>query len=171
MGGAFVYYSIAYHLPSNLFPIFGSLFKRLRVFFARRIMDSCGSNVSVGRRAYWGINRLCIGDGSSIGADFHLQNCSLIIGRYVMMAAKIRIIGSGHLYDRTDIPMCNQGIAPKSVLVIDDDVWIGDSVIILGKCSHIGHGAIIGAGSVITKNVPAYAVVGGNPAKIIKYRK
>lgn len=52
---------------------------------------------------------------------------------------------------------------------IEDDVWIGANVIILGGV-HIGRGAVIGAGSVVTKDVPSYAVVTGVPAKIIKYR-
>lgn len=171
MGGVICYYLIAYHLPSNLFPILGVLFKKIRAYLASLMMEESGSDINIGRCAYWGINSLSIGDHSSIGDDFHLQNCSLKMGRYVMMAAKVRVIGSGHLYKRTDIPMCSQGIAPKSNLIIEDDVWIGDSVMILGKCSYIGRGAIIGAGSVVTKNVPPYAVVAGNPAKIIKRRK
>ena len=54
---------------------------------------------------------------------------------------------------------------------ISDDVWIGNSVIILGNVKRIGTGAIIGAGAVVTKPVPDYAVVAGNPARVIKYRK
>lgn len=54
--------------------------------------------------------------------------------------------------------------------MIEDDVWIGAKVIIT-KEKHIGSHSIIGAGAVVTKDVPEYAVVGGNPAKIIKMRK
>ena len=59
--------------------------------------------------------------------------------------------------------------APKEPVYIGDDVWIGARVIILpGR--KIGEGVIIGAGAVVTKDVPDYAVVGGNPAKVIKFR-
>ncbi len=58
----------------------------------------------------------------------------------------------------------------RSKLTIGNDVWIGYGSIILSKCTSIGNGAIIGAGSVVTKNVPPYAIVAGNPAKILRYR-
>ena len=54
-------------------------------------------------------------------------------------------------------------------LVIENDVWIGSNVLLLGGI-RIGNGAVIAAGSVVTKDVPPYAIVGGNPAKIIRYR-
>ena len=57
----------------------------------------------------------------------------------------------------------------KGDIIIDDDVWIGENAIILSGV-HIGQGAVVAAGAVVTKDVPPYAVVGGVPAKIIKYR-
>ncbi|MEY8198191.1 MAG: hypothetical protein RPS47_03005 [Colwellia sp.] len=59
---------------------------------------------------------------------------------------------------------------PFSKLVIEDDVWIGDGVIITPSVSCIGRGAVVGAGAIVTKDVPRYAVVCGNPAVVIKYR-
>ena len=59
---------------------------------------------------------------------------------------------------------------PSPPLEIGNDVWIGNRAIILGKVRSIGNGAVIGAGAIVTKDVPAYAVVGGNPARILKYR-
>ncbi len=55
-------------------------------------------------------------------------------------------------------------------MVIENDVWVGHGAIILPAVTRIENGSIIGAGSVVTKNVPPYAVVAGNPATIIKYR-
>jgi serine acetyltransferase len=57
----------------------------------------------------------------------------------------------------------------KGDIIIKDDVWIGANAIILSGVT-IGQGALIGAGAVVTKDVPPYAIVGGNPAKVIKYR-
>jgi acetyltransferase-like isoleucine patch superfamily enzyme len=58
----------------------------------------------------------------------------------------------------------------RTKLAVENDVWIGQNVIILPSVSKIENGAVIGAGSVVTKNVPPFAVVVGNPAKVIKYR-
>ena len=88
-----------------------------------------------------------------------------------MMAPNLLVIGGTHKFDRTDIPMREQGSNPKTELVIGDDVWIGNRVTILSNCRRIGNGAIIGACSVVTKDVPNYAIVAGNPAKVIRYRK
>lgn len=55
-------------------------------------------------------------------------------------------------------------------LTIGNDVWIGQYAVILPSCKNIGNGAVIGAGAIVTKDVPPYAIVAGNPARIIKYR-
>ncbi len=58
----------------------------------------------------------------------------------------------------------------KSLLHIGYDVWIGARVIVLPGCKNIDKGVIIGAGAVVTKDIPDYAAVGGNPARVIKFR-
>ena len=87
-----------------------------------------------------------------------------------MMAEDVLFLGGGHKYNRLDIPIGHQGAEPKTPLTIDDDVWIGARAMILPGCKHIGKGVIVGAGSVVTKDIPDYAIVGGNPARVIKYR-
>ena len=87
-----------------------------------------------------------------------------------MMGEDVLFLGGNHHFNRTDIPMGDQGKPKKIPLFIDDDVWIGARVIVLPGCRHIGKGVIIGAGSVVTKNVPDYAIIGGNPAKVIRFR-
>ncbi|WP_442859821.1 DapH/DapD/GlmU-related protein [Anaerobutyricum hallii] len=66
--------------------------------------------------------------------------------------------------------MIKQGYTENKPVYIEDNVWIGRRVLIMpGVC--IGTGSIVAAGAVVTKNVEPYSIVGGNPAKIIKYRK
>jgi len=86
-----------------------------------------------------------------------------------MIGPDVVVLSASHKFDRTDIPMCQQGGEPLRPVYIGDDVWIGTRAIILpGR--KIGKGAIIGAGAVVTKDVPEYAIVGGNPARVIRYR-
>ena len=66
--------------------------------------------------------------------------------------------------------MYYQGSVISEPLIIDDDVWIGTRVIIFSKVKRIGKGSIIGAGSIVTRDVPDFAIVGGNPAKVIRFR-
>ena len=58
----------------------------------------------------------------------------------------------------------------RKTLVIGNDVWCGYGVIITNKCTKIGNGAVIAAGSVVTHDVPPYAIVAGNPARVLRYR-
>ncbi len=96
-------------------------------------------------------------------------NEKIIIGKNVMIADNVSIRDTDHNFSRVDVPMNQQGITTAPVIV-EDDVWIGHGVIIT-KGVKIGKGAIVAAGAVVTRSVPPYAVVGGVPAKIIKYRK
>lgn len=59
---------------------------------------------------------------------------------------------------------------PRETLYVGNDVWCGYGVIITSKCHRIGNGAVIAAGSIVTDDVPAYAIVKGSPAKVLKYR-
>lgn len=87
-----------------------------------------------------------------------------------MMGPDVVILSGGHVFDRTDIPMRLQGGKKSRPTVIGDDVWIGTRAIIMPGV-RIGSGVIIGAGAVVTKDVPDYAIVGGVPAKVLRYRK
>lgn len=111
---------------------------------------------------------ISIGHGSGLGI-----NCSvhgpLSIGDNVMMGPDVVILTHTHNIDRIDIPMGQQGSRIAKVS-IGNDVWIGMRSIIMPGVT-IGSGAVIGAGAVVTKDVPDYAIVGGVPARIIKFRK
>lgn len=90
------------------------------------------------------------------------------IGRYFHTGRGLTIFSSNHNYNEgTCIPYDNTDIIKP--VEIQDFVWVGANVTILPGVT-VGEGSIIGAGSVVTKDVPNYSVVGGNPAKVIKYR-
>ena len=132
------------------------------------ILEKCGRDVNIEKGASFP-SSVELGDHSGIGIRAQI-NGKVIIGKNVMMGPEVCIYARNHAFDRLDIPMNLQGFAPEKPVVIEDDVWIGARVIILPGV-HIGTGAVLGAGSVVTKDVPDYAVMGGNPAHILKMRK
>jgi maltose O-acetyltransferase len=91
------------------------------------------------------------------------------MGNYVMIAPEVVFLDRFHKTNMIDVPMALQGIERFAPTIIEDNVWIGHRVIIMPGL-NIGKGSIIGAGAVVTKDVPAYAVVAGIPAKIIRSR-
>jgi long-chain acyl-CoA synthetase len=93
----------------------------------------------------------------------------LVKGDNVMMGPEVVVYTSGHCFDRTDIPMAEQGSTSPRAVTIGNDVWLGRRVIIMPGVT-IGDGCVIGAGAVVTKDIPAYSVAGGVPAKVIKSR-
>jgi len=163
-----LYYGFAQYLPHSNAPYaLGS--GRIRYMLCKKIFRKIGENVNVERRAFFGWGRsIEIGDNSGLGV-----NCAIAfarIGSNVMMGPDVLYIEGNHMFDRVDIPMIEQGHYPSKELVIGDDVWIGARVVLLPGVT-VGRGAVIGAGAVVTKDVPEYAIVAGNPAKIIRYRK
>ena len=126
------------------------------------------NNVDIGLYTYGS----CFEEGFNIGGKVK-------IGRYCSFAGNVKYFGGNH-------PMHYVSMSPffynkkwggfdvkdieRKTLTIGNDVWVGYNVIITNKCQNIGNGAVIGAGSVVTKDVPPYSIVAGNPAKIIRYR-
>lgn len=146
------------------------LIRWIRSTIAGGCFDVCGKNINIEKNADFGTGEgIRIGDNSGIGVNCDVRG-PLIIGNNVMMGPDVRIMTSNHNTSRTDIPMVQQEQMAKQLVVVGDDVWIGTRVIILPGVK-IGSGSIIGAGAVVTKDVPEYAVVVGVPAKIIKYRR
>lgn len=91
-------------------------------------------------------------------------------GNYVLIAPGCMIVPTNHAATRRDIPIRHQGFMPtRGGVVIEDDAWIGANSTILDG-AHIGKGAIVAAGSVVTGHVEPYAIVAGTPAKFIRWR-
>ena len=166
-----LYYGLARYLPKSTLPILGNLSKLTRRFLCRRIFTSCGRGLNVEQSVYFGNGQnVRVGNNVGFGKNFKTLNRTIEIGDELMMAEDVLFLGGGHKHDNLNIPMGKQGGCGKTPLEIVGDVWIGARVIILPGCKKIGKGVIIGAGSVVTKDVPDYAIVGGNPARVIKYR-
>jgi len=111
---------------------------------------------------------------TTFGDDIWISNGCYIdyanIGSNVLVGPHAVLLSGGrhHRFDRLDLAVKHQGNWPKNPLVIGDGVWIGANATIM---ADVGHDAIVGAGSVVTKPVPPYAIVAGNPARIIRDRR
>ena len=114
------------------------------------------------------IGKFCsIANDTIIGIGNHPFEC-LTTSPFIYSRKKIKSIGN-ILVDENNLVKNNVHIKPKSPTVIGNDVWIGErAIVLLGV--NVGNGAVIGAGAVVTKDVPPYAIVAGVPAKVIKYR-
>lgn len=121
------------------------------------------------RVSFRGCGRLTVGDHCSInsGVIFGLT-CDMTLGRYVLVGDNVSFRTADHEFADIGIPMGDQGERRGSI-VVEDDVWLGANVTIL-RGVRIGRGAIVGANAVVTRDVPAYAIVGGVPAKTIGNR-
>lgn len=141
------------------------------------LSSASGGAVSIGKRCDIGQGALLLTYGGTlqIGDDCSINPYCMIyghgglkIGNHVRIAAHAVIVPANHNFDRPDIPICNQGLSMQGI-VIDDDVWIGAHVVITDGV-HIGTGAVIGAGAVVTSNVEPHAVYAGVPARVLKHR-
>lgn len=141
--------------------------KSLRGFMGKLFLSSCGTNINIQKQTSFS-SRSTIGNNSGIGrySKFHGP---VYIGDNVMIGTHCTIYTQNHKFADTSKPMCEQGFDEERPVYIGDDVWIGSHVIILPGVK-IGNGCIVGAGSVVTKDIPDYAIAAGNPAKVIRYR-
>lgn len=126
------------------------------------------------------INRVIVGRGTygPLRVYFENKKRKLVIGNYCSIGPNVTFIPEDDHELRTLSTFPWEAVAlkkehveaiSKGDIIVDDDVWIGFQSIILSGV-HIGQGAVIAAGSVVTKDVPEYAIFGGVPAKLIKYR-
>lgn len=146
-------------------------FKFIRII--RRVIcspcfDYAGKNINIEKGASFGSGKyISIGDNSGIGVNCDV-NSYTTIGKNVMMGPEVKILTHKHIFDNFEVPIREQGYLTDKVEICDD-VWIGTRAIILPGVI-VGRGVIIGAGAIVTKSIPDYAIVGGNPAKVIRYR-
>ena len=164
--GRALYTVIGKHMPlSGARVSFGA--RRFRQFCAHLILDECGKWVNIDKGATFGPN-IKLGQGAGIGANCSVPD-GVTIGDHGMMGIDVLMFTNEHRHDDVTVPMGFQGDTEVKPIVIGNDVWIGSRSLIM-KGVTIGDGAIIAAGSVVTKDVPPYEIWGGNPAHFLKSR-
>lgn len=163
----------------DLYAIKITILRKIILSFVRKIEGGEIHSLTL-RRIFFYYHRLQIGM-YSYGGCFSLDNVppGTTFGRYCSVAQNVSILNGNHplkfkslhpFFFNPEAGYVDKLLITRTKLTIENDVWIGRNVTILPSVSKIGNGAAIGAGSVVTKNVPAFAVVVGNPARIIRYR-
>ncbi|MBL7110192.1 MAG: acyltransferase [Candidatus Marinimicrobia bacterium] len=143
----------------------------IRYILYLKVCNKIGSKVIIFPNVYiYFPENICMGTNVSIHQFSYIDaSGDLEIGSHVMIGHGVTIMTNSHNFNQLENPMKNQGVKHKKV-IIGEDVWIGaKSTILMGV--NVGKGAIIGANSVVTKDVPEYSIVGGIPAKVLKIRR
>ena len=151
--------NIIWFIPDKLRKIYYSSKVRMSV-------KSCGKSLYVSNRCSFGPNTV-IGEHCSFNGMKSVGGGKVTIGNYFHSGIECMMITGNHNYEGSMVPYDDTFVYKE--VTIGDCVWFGNRVTIVGNV-NIGEGAIIAAGAVVVKDVPPLAIVGGNPAKIIKYR-
>ena len=163
------YLLIARWLPEGPMPL-GKPSRRFRSWLVSPLLAQADPIIYVERDARFGDGSLIrLGNRSNLGVNSRIQG-PVHIGEDVMMGPDVMIFTTGHGSDDPYTPMWGQKWPARRLVTIGDDVWIGARSIILPGVT-IGSHVIIGAGAVVSKDVPDWGVAVGNPARVVRDRR
>lgn len=152
-------------------------YKYLIMPFKVAALGGCGKYITIGHGTEGNLEHVFVGDSVSIGRHcyFMCKLANVRIGNHVMTGPFVTMVTGGHRMDVFDRYMDEVGDEEKRPqddqdIVIEDDVWIGANVTIL-KGVTVHSGSVLAAGAVVNRDVPPFAIVGGVPARVLKYRK
>ncbi|MGA2798638.1 MAG: acyltransferase [Thermoguttaceae bacterium] len=162
------------HLAAKTFVLLCKIWRRLLMHLLRPLFAAHGRNFRFDPAGSYTYESISVGDDVFLGTRPTLiaAKSTITIGNKVMFGPEVMIIGGRH-----NTEVVGQFMADVTVkrpdddlgVVIEDDVWIGSRAIVL-RGVRIGRGSIVGAGSIVTKDVPPYAIAVGCPAKAVKFR-
>ncbi|MDZ5456529.1 acyltransferase [Azohydromonas lata] len=152
----------------------GSRIHRTTQIFGRAHVR-IGNNTSLAERTWLNVNHpsgdtpaIIIGNNCFIGRDnFFTSGKSIVIGDYCLTGIGCRFVGSTHVADDPRRPIISTGTTATDIISVGSNCFFGTDATVLGHV-NIGHGCVIGARSVVTKDVPPFSVVVGSPARVIK---
>ena len=158
------YYGFAQFLPMSHRPG-GALFKALRSAPLHRMLSRAGTGINVESRVDIGSGgRVSLGDGSGIGARSRIEAAT--IGDGVIIAPEVVMLSRNHVLIERGVWIGRQGATERTPVQVGEGAWIGTRAILLPGV-RIGSFAVVGAGAVVTRDVPDYAIAAGNPARIL----
>jgi len=162
-----LYYAVGTHLPNSNLP-FGRLWRGIRGALCRGFFASAGDGINIESGVFVADGRnVRIGSGSGFGSGSRVYGVEM--GDNVIVGPNVVFLKDNHRYEDPLAPIQSQGLTSSAPPIIEDWAWIGERAIILpGR--RVGRGAIVGAGAVVARDVPAYQIVGGNPARVIGQR-
>ncbi len=148
--------------------------KYMFLYVGRGMFSQCGNNVNFNFFDHFDFKNICLSDNVAVsnGAHWSAPNARIIVGKKVMFGPNSTILTGDHVFDVVGKYMydCNLKRTGDDLdVVIEDDVWVGANVTIL-KGVTIGKGAIVAACALVREDVPSYAIVGGVPAKVLRFR-
>lgn len=163
-----LYYAIGVHFPTQPVPTYKTGYK-LRRLLLKGIAKKTGKNIIVKHQCYIGSGTgLIVGDRAQLGQNARIDQ-HVTLGNDVVMGPDVVIMTNAHRFDDIETPINQQDNFPIEPVTIGNDVWLGTRVIVMPGVT-IGDGSVVGAGSIVTKNIPPYSVAVGSPAKVIRKR-
>jgi maltose O-acetyltransferase len=162
------YYTIGIRLPPR--PIPGYRFGyAVRRWLVGRIAETCGTDVLVQEGCHIGRGvGVRVGDRTLLGHNAWIDQY-VSLGKDVVMGPDVVIMTHHLAFEDPSVPVNQQGLIEPKPVTVGDNVWIGMRAMILPGVS-VGSNAVIGAGSVVRRSVPAGAIVAGNPARVLRFR-
>ncbi len=174
LGISFICYLLPYRFRKCIFNSFrmnnGIIAIGIRYCLFRTLVENCGDNVAIHPGVYFfGFKKLSVGNNVTFHPMCYIDATGgIVIGNDVSIAHATTVLSTSHNYDNPNFAISDQGLSFNRT-IIDNNVWIGAKCTILYGV-NIHSGSIVGANSLVNKDIPENVIVGGIPAKKIKNR-